>query len=50
MALVYSLLQILLVTEIIQGLSGSIGLVLTVPITSIVSTLFIEDGMREDLK
>jgi len=36
-------------TEIIQGLSGSIGLVLTVPITSIVSTLFIEDGMRKDL-
>ena len=37
-------------TEIIQGLSGSIGLVLTVPITSIVSTLFIEDGMRKNLK
>jgi len=29
-------------TEIIQGLSGSIGLVLTVPITSFISTLFIE--------
>ena len=29
-------------TEIIQGLSGSIGLILTVPITSFISTLFIE--------
>jgi uncharacterized membrane protein len=29
-------------TEIIQGLSGSIGLVLTVPITSFISALFIE--------
>ena len=36
-------------TEIIQGLSGSIGLVLTVPITSLICTLFIKDGMREDL-
>jgi uncharacterized membrane protein len=30
-------------TEIIQGLSGSIGLVLTVPITSMVSALFISN-------
>ena len=37
-------------TEIIQGLSGSIGLILTVPITSLVCALFIENGMREDLK
>ncbi len=29
-------------TEIIQGLSGSIGLILTVPITSFISALFIE--------
>jgi uncharacterized membrane protein len=35
-------------TEIIQGLSGSIGLILTVPITSLVCALFIENGMRED--
>jgi len=28
-------------TEVIQGLSGSIGLILTVPITSLVSSLFI---------
>ncbi len=31
-------------TEIIQGLSGSIGLILTVPITSMVSTLFIANS------
>ncbi|MEA3454749.1 MAG: YibE/F family protein [Candidatus Caldatribacteriota bacterium] len=37
-------------TEIIQGLSGSIGLVLTVPITSLICTFFIEDGMRKNLK
>ena len=37
-------------TEIIQGLSGSIGLVLTVPITSLICILFIEDGMRKNLK
>jgi len=34
-------------TEIIQGLSGSIGLVLTVPITSLVSTLFIANKQKE---
>ena len=34
-------------TEIIQGLSGSIGLILTVPITSIVSALFIESKQRK---
>lgn len=37
-------------TEIIQGLSGSIGLVLTVPITSLICILLIEDGMRKNLK
>ncbi len=31
-------------TEIIQGLSGSIGLILTVPITSMVSALFIANS------
>ena len=35
-------------TEIIQGLSGSIGLVLTVPITSIVSALFIANSSRKN--
>ncbi|MBA7542407.1 hypothetical protein ES705_34728 [subsurface metagenome] len=35
-------------TEIIQGLSGSIGLVLTVPITSIVSALFISNKFRKN--
>jgi len=35
-------------TEIIQGLSGSIGLILTVPITSIVSTLFISNSSRKN--
>jgi len=30
-------------TEIIQGLSGSIGLILTVPITSFISAIFIEN-------
>jgi len=34
-------------TEIIQGLSGSIGLVLTVPITSFVSALFIKNRKQE---
>jgi len=34
-------------TEIIQGLSGSIGLVLTVPITSFISALFIENKQKE---
>ena len=29
-------------TEIIQGLAGSIGLILTVPLTSMVAALFIE--------
>jgi uncharacterized membrane protein len=36
-------------TEIIQGLSGSIGLVLTVPITSMVSALFISNKFRKNL-
>jgi len=35
-------------TEIIQGLSGSIGLILTVPITSIVSALFISNSSRKN--
>jgi len=35
-------------TEIIQGLSGSIGLVLTVPITSMVSALFISNKFRKN--
>jgi len=35
-------------TEIIQGLSGSIGLILTVPITSIASALFITKNPREN--
>ena len=35
-------------TEIIQGLSGTIGLVLTVPITSIVSALFISNSYRKN--
>lgn len=35
-------------TEIIQGLSGSIGLVLTVPITSMVSALFISNKLRKN--
>ena len=35
-------------TEIIQGLSGSIGLILTVPITSIASALFITKSPREN--
>jgi len=35
-------------TEIIQGLSGSIGLILTVPITSIVSALFIANSSRKN--
>jgi len=34
-------------TEIIQGLSGSIGLVLTVPITSLISALFIENKQKK---
>jgi len=34
-------------TEIIQGLSGSIGLILTVPITSIISALFIENKRKK---
>ena len=34
-------------TEIIQGLSGSIGLILTVPITSFVSALFIKNRKQE---
>ncbi len=34
-------------TEIIQGLSGSIGLVLTVPITSFISALFIENKQKK---
>jgi len=34
-------------TEIIQGLSGTIGLVLTVPITSLVSALFIANKQKE---
>ena len=34
-------------TEIIQGLSGSIGLVVTVPITSFVSALFIENKQKK---
>jgi len=33
-------------TEIIQGLSGSIGLILTVPITSMVSALFIAKSKK----
>jgi len=33
-------------TEIIQGLSGSIGLILTVPITSMVSALFIANSKK----
>jgi uncharacterized membrane protein len=36
-------------TEIIQGLSGSIGLVLTVPITSMVSALFISNKSEKIL-
>lgn len=35
-------------TEIIQGLSGTIGLILTVPITSIVSALFIANSSRKN--
>jgi len=35
-------------TEIIQGLSGSIGLILTVPITSFVSALFISNSSRKN--
>jgi len=35
-------------TEIIQGLSGSIGLILTVPITSMVSALFISNKFRKN--
>ena len=35
-------------TEIIQGLSGSIGLILTLPITSIVSALFIANSSRKN--
>jgi len=35
-------------TEIIQGLSGSIGLVLTVPITSMVSALFISNKFQKN--
>jgi len=34
-------------TEIIQGLSGTIGLVLTVPITSLVSALFIANKQKK---
>jgi len=34
-------------TEIIQGLSGTIGLVLTVPITSLISALFIENKQKK---
>ena len=34
-------------TEIIQGLSGSIGLVLTVPITSFISAIFIENKQKK---
>jgi len=34
-------------TEIIQGLSGSIGLVLTVPITSFISALFIANKQKK---
>ncbi len=34
-------------TEIIQGLSGSIGLILTVPITSFISALFIENKQKK---
>jgi len=34
-------------TEIIQGLSGSIGLILTVPITSFISALFIENKHKK---
>ena len=34
-------------TEIIQGLSGSIGLVLTVPITSFISVLFIANKKKK---
>jgi uncharacterized membrane protein len=34
-------------TEIIQGLSGSTGLILTVPITSFVSALFIKNRKQE---
>jgi len=35
-------------TEIIQGLSGSIGLILTVPITSMVSALFIANSSQKN--
>jgi len=35
-------------TEIIQGLSGTIGLISTVPITSIVSALFIANSSRKN--
>ena len=34
-------------TEIIQGLSGTIGLVLTVPVTSLVSALFIANKQKK---
>jgi len=36
-------------SEVIQGLSGSIGLILTVPITSIVSALFISNSSRKNI-